>query len=49
VALDDELVDIGGVEGVHRLEGEVVQLLRHRNNWTYPEAAIIPILTPTAA
>ena len=42
VPLDDEVVDVGGVEAVHRLEGEVVDLLRHRGYSTYPDLAIIP-------
>ena len=33
VALDDQLVDIRGVEGVECLEGEVVDLLRYRSKW----------------
>jgi hypothetical protein len=42
VALDDQLVDIRGVERIERLEGEVVDLLRYRSKSIYPDPAIIP-------
>jgi hypothetical protein len=34
VAFHDELVDIGGVEDVEVLQGEVVDLSRHRDSST---------------
>ena len=43
MSFDDEVVDVGGVEGVEGLEGEVIQLLRNRSNWIYPDLGIIPM------
>jgi hypothetical protein len=42
VPLDHQLIDVCGVQGVEGLQGKIVQLLRYRSNWTYPDVAIIP-------
>jgi hypothetical protein len=42
VAFDDELVDVGGVERVEGLKGEVVDLCRRRHRSTYAEAVTMP-------
>ena len=43
VALADHLVQILLLVLRQRLEPEVIQLLRCRSNWTYPDPAIIPM------
>jgi hypothetical protein len=34
MSLDDQLVDIGRVDGVESLQTEVIHLLRTRDKWT---------------
>ena len=42
VAFDDQLVDVGGVEGVERLEAEVSQFPRCSGNWTTSQSGSSP-------
>ena len=47
VALDDKLIEIGRLGGIEGLEGEVIKLFRRRNNSTYPDLAVIPMIGVT--
>ena len=49
MALNYQLVNVGGVERVHRLQGEVVDLFRDPDKSTYPEDGIIPMQCASAA
>ena len=42
MAFDDEFVDVGGVERVEGLQGEVIDLCRARHSSTYTDPGTMP-------
>ena len=49
VAFHDEFVEVAGLLGAERVQGQVVELPRHRGNSTYPEHRVIPTVVGRAA
>ena len=49
MAFHDEFVEVAGLLGAERVQGQVVELPRCRGNSTYPEHRVIPTVVGRAA